>query len=187
MPFPLPGDLPDPGIDSASLVSPALASGLFTTSATWEAKTKPYPFCALALMTSRAGVPQVLAALLACDGILLIKVYGGVALCGEAAQELFGPVKAQPTPRSVFLLHISLWLVVSVDELAAGSSRHRVEWAQEAFPDPRCVFLMPPSCPWLSSLPPGDSARPSSYPTFAAATFISFSPTVLGFLLFDLM
>ena len=71
MPFPLPGDLRDPRIDSASLVSPALASGLFTTSATWEAKTKPDPFRALALMTSRAGVPQVLAALLACDGILL--------------------------------------------------------------------------------------------------------------------
>ena len=32
-----PGDLPHPGIESASLVSPALADGFFTTSATWEA------------------------------------------------------------------------------------------------------------------------------------------------------
>ena len=31
-----PGDLPDPGIKPASLMSPALAGGFFTTSATWE-------------------------------------------------------------------------------------------------------------------------------------------------------
>ena len=31
LPFPTPGDLPDPGIESASLVSPALAGGFFTT------------------------------------------------------------------------------------------------------------------------------------------------------------
>ena len=32
-----PGDLPDPGIELASPVSPALASGFLTTGATWEA------------------------------------------------------------------------------------------------------------------------------------------------------
>ena len=32
-----PGDHPDPGIEPESLTSPALASGFFTTSATWEA------------------------------------------------------------------------------------------------------------------------------------------------------
>ena len=31
------GDLPDPGIKPASLTSPALAGGFFTTSTTWEA------------------------------------------------------------------------------------------------------------------------------------------------------
>ena len=31
------GDLPDPEMELASLVSPALASGFFTTSTTWEA------------------------------------------------------------------------------------------------------------------------------------------------------
>ena len=36
-PCPPPGDLPDPGIEPASLTSPALAGGFFTTSATWEA------------------------------------------------------------------------------------------------------------------------------------------------------
>ena len=36
LPFPPPGDLPNPGIKPRSLVSPALASGFFTTSATWE-------------------------------------------------------------------------------------------------------------------------------------------------------
>ena len=39
LPFPPPGDLPNPGIwkKPASLTSPALAGGFFTTSATWEA------------------------------------------------------------------------------------------------------------------------------------------------------
>ena len=37
LPFPPPGDLPDPGIEPASLVFPALGGGFFTTSATWEA------------------------------------------------------------------------------------------------------------------------------------------------------
>ena len=34
LPFPSPGDLPDPGIEPRSLASPALAGGFFTTSAT---------------------------------------------------------------------------------------------------------------------------------------------------------
>ena len=37
LPHPPLGDLPDPGIEPASLVSPALASGFFITSATREA------------------------------------------------------------------------------------------------------------------------------------------------------
>ena len=37
LPWPPPGDLPDPGIEPVSLTSPALAGGLFTTSATWKA------------------------------------------------------------------------------------------------------------------------------------------------------
>ena len=35
LPFPPPGDLPDPGIETGS---PALVGGCFTTSATWEAR-----------------------------------------------------------------------------------------------------------------------------------------------------
>ena len=37
LPFPSPGDLPDPGIKPISLESPTLAGGFFTTSTTWEA------------------------------------------------------------------------------------------------------------------------------------------------------
>ena len=37
LPFPFPGDLPNPGIEPMSLVSPALAGRFFTTGATWEA------------------------------------------------------------------------------------------------------------------------------------------------------
>ena len=36
-PWPSPGDLPDPGFEPTSLMSPALTRGFFTTSATWEA------------------------------------------------------------------------------------------------------------------------------------------------------
>ena len=37
LPFPTPGDLPDPGIEPASLKSLALAGGFFSTGTTWEA------------------------------------------------------------------------------------------------------------------------------------------------------
>ena len=36
LPCPPPGDLPNPGIKPASLMSPALGGGFFTISATWE-------------------------------------------------------------------------------------------------------------------------------------------------------
>jgi len=39
LPFPSPGDLPDPGIEPASLTSPALVGGFFITSAAWEAQS----------------------------------------------------------------------------------------------------------------------------------------------------
>ena len=39
--FPPPGDLSDPGIEPASLASPALAGGFFITSATWEDQEEP--------------------------------------------------------------------------------------------------------------------------------------------------
>ena len=42
LPFPSPGDLPYPGIEPMSLVSPALAGGFFITSATWEAQSCIY-------------------------------------------------------------------------------------------------------------------------------------------------
>ena len=37
LPFPSPEDILDPGMESESLMSPALAGRFFTTSATWEA------------------------------------------------------------------------------------------------------------------------------------------------------
>ena len=38
LPFPPPGDLLNPGIEPASLMSPTLAGEFFTTSTTWEAQ-----------------------------------------------------------------------------------------------------------------------------------------------------
>ena len=37
LPYPPPGDLPDPGIEPASLMSPALKGEFFTSSGPWEA------------------------------------------------------------------------------------------------------------------------------------------------------
>ena len=38
LPFPPPGDLPNPGIEPTSLMFPALAGRSFTASSTWEAQ-----------------------------------------------------------------------------------------------------------------------------------------------------
>ena len=38
LPLPSPGDLPDPEVEPASLVSPALEAKFFTTSTSWEAQ-----------------------------------------------------------------------------------------------------------------------------------------------------
>ena len=42
LPFPSPGDLPNPGIKPTSLTAPALVGGFFTTSAIWEAPCISY-------------------------------------------------------------------------------------------------------------------------------------------------
>ena len=50
LPCPPSGNLPNPGIEPASLASPALAGRFFTTSATWEA---PDDFMILVKKTGR--------------------------------------------------------------------------------------------------------------------------------------
>ena len=56
LPSPPPGDLPDPGIKSTSLISPALAGRLFTTSASWEAQQSVPPrYVSLVLINSYMG------------------------------------------------------------------------------------------------------------------------------------
>ena len=44
LPCPPPGDLPNPGIEPASLMSPALAGRFFDTSTTWEAPLQNRPW-----------------------------------------------------------------------------------------------------------------------------------------------
>ena len=48
------GDLPNPGIETASLMSLALAGGVFITRDTWELKKKPEQ--RLSLYLSRPGL-----------------------------------------------------------------------------------------------------------------------------------
>ena len=45
MPCSPPGDLPNPGTEPASLMSPVLAGGFFTTSITWEAPVETIHAC----------------------------------------------------------------------------------------------------------------------------------------------
>ena len=47
---PLPGDLPDSGIEPASLMSPALPGRFFTTSTTWEAPIYYFVYLFLAVL-----------------------------------------------------------------------------------------------------------------------------------------
>ena len=49
----LPGHLPEPGVRPESLLSPALAGGFFTTSATWEALIVHVPFIKICPMLFR--------------------------------------------------------------------------------------------------------------------------------------
>ena len=67
LPFPPPGDLPDPGIEPESPISPALAGGFFTTSApgkpfSLSAKhmgvTQLYPDVPRGDTATRADLPQ---------------------------------------------------------------------------------------------------------------------------------
>ena len=44
VPLPPPGDIPDPVIKPASPVTPVLAAGFFTTSATWEVPVEHFTF-----------------------------------------------------------------------------------------------------------------------------------------------
>ena len=42
LPCPPPVELPDPGIEPMSLMSPALAGRFLTTNTTWEARRRPF-------------------------------------------------------------------------------------------------------------------------------------------------
>ena len=58
LPRPAPGDLPNPGIEPTSLMSPALAGRFFTTSAIWEALVCMYLF-KLVCLFSLGKYPEV--------------------------------------------------------------------------------------------------------------------------------
>ena len=58
--FPSPGSLPDPGIEPASLTSPALAGRFFTASATWEAHTSLYKTCLFDILYLMVLLSEVL-------------------------------------------------------------------------------------------------------------------------------
>jgi len=52
VPFPIPRDLPDPGIELVPFGSPALAGGFFTTSTTWQTQVSGDGFFNLSFLKS---------------------------------------------------------------------------------------------------------------------------------------
>ena len=60
LPCPLPGDLPNPGIEPLSQASPALAGGLFTTSITWEAYTILWAMYHMLFIITLLGLVRIL-------------------------------------------------------------------------------------------------------------------------------
>ena len=65
LPFPPPGDLPDPGMEPMSLASPALSDGVFTTSTTWEVPGSMLAECYTYILSSQAEVLKIARAFLA--------------------------------------------------------------------------------------------------------------------------
>ena len=57
--WPPPGDLPNPGIKPASLMSPALAGGFLTTSTTWEAQAFIISLCCAILRLVAQSCPTL--------------------------------------------------------------------------------------------------------------------------------
>ena len=53
LPFPFPRDIPDPGVEPQSLMSPALAGKFFTLSTAWEARN-----CIAEMLMNLPGVKQ---------------------------------------------------------------------------------------------------------------------------------
>ena len=72
---PPPGDLPHPGIEPASLRSPASSGGFFTAGATWEALPAGHAPVSYQLVSHRVQLMGALvgvgAALLSCEGLCL--------------------------------------------------------------------------------------------------------------------
>ena len=60
LPFPTPGNLPDPEREPGSLASPALASGLFITSTTWETQVRLSGVQDSAFLTNSQVMPMLL-------------------------------------------------------------------------------------------------------------------------------
>ena len=89
LPFPPPGDLPDPGIELASLASPALAGGFFTP----ESPGKPL-CCIITIQNARAwGLPCS-----GWDSVLPLQAVWVQSLVREQRSYMRGKKKKRRTP-----------------------------------------------------------------------------------------
>ena len=64
LPFPTPGDLPDPETEPTSLMSPPLAGRFFTTSTTWEALIWGRMDSCICMVESLCCLPETITTLL---------------------------------------------------------------------------------------------------------------------------
>ena len=131
LPCPSPGDLPNPGIEPKSLMSPALAGQFFTTSATWEAPAaaaakslQSCPILCDPIDGSPLGFPV--------PGILQARTLEWVAISFSNAWKWKGKVKS--------LSHAQLlatpWTVPYQAPLSMGFSRQEY-WSGLPLPSPR--------------------------------------------------
>ena len=106
LPFPLPGDLPDSGIKPASLVSPALAGGFFTTSTTGEALPllNSHSQVSPSIHRSRPTLSRDLPGLPCTPN-----PQGDLVREGRRSNLLFTPAKSQELYISYFILPAAFW------------------------------------------------------------------------------
>ena len=139
-PNPSPGDLPDPGVKSTSLLSPAVADRFFTTSATWEAWRVPY-------LVPIVWLPWAFPGGQALSIIFKIPARGNLTLCSSILVTLgFLLFLKRVWPQDLcpcYSLWLTLWGSCSLSSLKSSFKCHllREAWHNQHFKtDP---FLLP--------------------------------------------
>ena len=132
LPFPPPGDLPDPGMEPLSLRAPAVAGGFFTTTATWEALGESciLPILQLWWLSILGACPK-----------MALDMRGPLDCC------LPGGLSAQQCP-----LICDLWLLLLLhNNFILFGKQHVVTGTSETAAKHQDKYSRPSGCQWLAS------------------------------------